>query len=123
LVDASSKTIIENYWEALVNGMEGVFYNLYQTELTKYLEYTLGYLEESYQTYQITLDGLGANTEYGYLSAPTGISASPQAPVISGNTYAYVVSSLNGVGETLGASPALAISGGSNLVTNPNTVS
>ena len=53
--------------------MEGLYYDLYQSNLSSYLEASPGYIEQAYQKYDIVFEGIGTNAEY--------------LPKINGNYY------------------------------------
>ena len=40
------KALMEKYWIALFEGLEGMYYDLYQSNLSTYLEHTPGYIEQ-----------------------------------------------------------------------------
>lgn len=63
------KVLLEKYWTALFGGIEGMYYDLYQSNLSTYLEHSPGYLEQGYQTYNIIFEGTGKNCQYTPASA------------------------------------------------------
>lgn len=72
LVDSDSKALMEAYWTGLLNGTEGLFYNLAQAHLSMYLDKTLGFIEHGYETFDFRFTGLNPNyTSRTRYSAPT----------------------------------------------------
>ena len=58
------KKLVENYWQSLFDGMEGLYYDLYQVNLSTYLEHSPGFIEQGYNEYDIIFEGVGKNTSY-----------------------------------------------------------
>jgi hypothetical protein len=61
--DSDSKSVIEAYWTSLLNGVEGMYYNLAQYALSDNLVKSQGFIEFGYQVYDIdpemfTISGL-----------------------------------------------------------------
>lgn len=52
----SDKEVIEDYWTALLEGLYGLYYDIYQYNLLKTLDYSRGYLENVYKYYDIYLE-------------------------------------------------------------------
>ena len=52
----SDREVIEDYWTALLEGIRGLHYDLYQYNLLKALDYSRGYLENVYKYYDIYLE-------------------------------------------------------------------
>ena len=61
-LDKESKERIEAFWTALFEGTEGLTYDLYQSNLTQYLDLSRGYIEHGHQIYDIIFEGDEKNT-------------------------------------------------------------
>jgi len=124
LLDSDSKELMEAYWTGIVNGIEGLFYDLSQAHLSLYLDKTPGYIEHAYETFDFRFSGLDPNYSSRIYYETPDISGSPTTPSSDDELYSYVVTAVHSDGtETTPSLPALIISGGSNLVTNPNLLS
>ncbi len=113
----------------MYTGVEGLIFELFQAELTSYLDYTPGYLEHAYQalnlslyqTYPTAVD-VDTNVETSYMDVPTGLSGAPETVVSSGSSYIYRVTAITDFGETTLSVPLVVMSGGSDLSVNNNTI-
>jgi len=47
----------------LYEGLEGLYYDLYQANLSTYLDTSEGFIEEAYQKYEVIWQGPGTNVE------------------------------------------------------------
>jgi len=121
-LDDDSKAVIEAFWEAMFNGVAGMYYDLYQNYLAKFFEFNQGYLEHSYQDLDIIFTGDDKNVDDILFSPPSGLALS-NTPVADGSMYAYKITSVDSnSGETLASTPVVLISGAANLTSNPNVL-
>ena len=124
LLDSDSKEIMETTWNALSNGVEGLFYNLAQANLATYIGEGPGYLERGYEYYNFIFEGPLSNySQLDRYDAPS-VSGHAQTPIVSGTLYSYVVTSVY-EGEETGPSLVAPVISGANSVdlgTNPNII-
>jgi hypothetical protein len=93
-------------------------FELFQADLTTYLQHTTGYLEHAYQSYNIVFTGNNINIDTTFLDIPTTLSGSPSATVLNGESYAYKISAITDFGETPVSNSIVVISGGTDLSAN-----
>lgn len=128
MVEPESKETITTYWQSLMDGLEGLHYDLAQSRLTPYLEHSKGYLEDDYRGDTIHFSGNLANVEATSYDPPVQatISGSIASPVVSGVAMEYRVTSLYNFGESL-PSDSIIINSGvgarADLNSNPVTIS
>jgi len=120
-VPKNEKTLIENYWKQLFNGMEGLPYDLAQVTLAGYLDYSPGYIEDQYQEYEIVFNGSDKNVEIERYQTPVIISGY-NIPSSDRTIYNYKITALDSNGETLPSTSVIIISGQNNLLSNNNTI-
>ncbi len=119
--DDASKNRIKNYWTSMIESVGGLYYDLYQNHLSKYLYYTQGYIENKFREFKVVFEGDNKNVEFLQFSPPSGLSIS-NTPSIDNEAYAYSVSCVTDYGETLASNPIPLISGSSTLSSSPNTL-
>lgn len=129
LVEPNSKATIQTYWSSLINGLEGLHYDLAQSHLTPYLEHTKGYIEDSWFEKQIIFEGRLTNCEKIYFTPPVGLNGSIATPLSNGSadgtkhTMEYRITSLFNLEESLPSDSIIVDSGLSNIsLLNSNKV-
>jgi len=121
-VPRNEKEVIETYWEQLFNGLEGLSYDLAQSTLAGYLNYTPGYIEDQYQEYDIWFSGDNRNVEIENLSIPITTSGNNETPSGDNVIYNYKITALDESGETTASDSLIIISGQTDLSSNSNTI-
>ena len=117
-IPEENKAIIEAFWKALLDGVEGLYYNLGHKSIIDSLTDSQGYIENSLQEYIISFDRL---TTEKY-SPPLIVSGYVTTPDIENQTYLYKVTSLTPTGESSGSDPFVVKEGSSDLSSNPISI-
>ncbi len=128
MVEPDSKETIQTYWQSLMDGLEGLHYDLAQSHLSPYLEHSKGYLEDNYRGDTIHFGGTLSNVELESYKAPITASGTIATPIVSGQSMEYRVTTLYNYGESLPTDSIIINSGvdyinAAALNSNPVTIS